>query len=60
MPIRTSPGSFRFPARRPHSMRAFSSVATSSAWKGIRLALRIVSRRAVAVMMCEEPAVREV
>ena len=30
------------------------------AWKGILFALRIVSRREVAVMMWEEPAVREV
>ena len=60
MPILTNPGSFRFPALRPHSIRAFSSVATSRALNGILLALRIVSSRDVAVMMCEEPAVREV
>ena len=60
IPILTSPGSFFLPARRPHSIRAFSSVATSRAWNGILLALRIVSRREVAVMMCDEPAVRDV
>ena len=60
MPILTRPGSFRLPALRPQSMRAFSSVATSRAWKGMRLALRMVSRREVAVVMWEEPAVREV
>ena len=32
----------------------------SIAWKGILFALRIVSIRDVAVMMCEDPAVREV
>ena len=36
------------------------SVARSMAWKGSLLALRMVSRREVAVTMCEEPAVREV
>jgi hypothetical protein len=41
-------------------MRAFSSVAMSTALKGTRLARRIVSRRDVAVTMWEEPAVREV
>ena len=60
MPILTRPGSFRLPARRPHSIRAFSSVATSRAWKEILLALRMVSRRDVAVMMWEEPEVRDV
>ena len=60
IPILTRPGSFLFPARRPQSMRAFSSVATSRARKGILFALRMVSRREVAVMMCDEPAVREV
>lgn len=66
MPVCTSPGSFlarpsaALPARRPQSMRAFSSVATSMALKGTRLARRMVSRREVAVMMCLFPAVREV
>ena len=60
MPILTRPGNFLFPALRPHSMRAFSSVATSRAWKGTRFAFRIVSRREVAVMMWEEPAVKDV
>jgi hypothetical protein len=41
-------------------MRAFSSVAVSMARKGILLALRMVSSREVAVMMWEEPAVRDV
>ena len=41
-------------------MRAFSSVAQSRARKGILLALRMVSSREVAVMIWEEPAVREV
>lgn len=59
-PIFTRPGSFLLPALRPHSIRAFSSVATSRARKGILLALSIVSRRDVAVMMCDEPAVSEV
>ena len=60
LPNFTSPGNF-FPFDlRPHSMRAFSSVATSRALNGILLALRMVSRREVAVIMCEDPAVREV
>jgi hypothetical protein len=65
-PSCTRPGSFlarpdsSFPDLRPHSMRAFSSVATSSALKGMRFALRIVSSREVAVTMWDEPAVREV
>jgi hypothetical protein len=41
-------------------MRAFWSVAISRALKGMRLARRMVSRRDVAVTMCEDPAVREV
>jgi hypothetical protein len=41
-------------------MRAFSSVAQSIARKGLLLALRIVSSREVAVMIWEDPAVREV
>lgn len=41
-------------------MRAFSSVATSIARKGILFAFRMVSSREVAVIMWEEPAVREV
>lgn len=49
-----------FPALRPHSIRALSSVARSRALKGTRLARRMVSRREVAVTMCEEPAVRDV
>ena len=60
IPILTSPGNFLFPALRPHNIRAFSSVATSRAWNWIRLAFRIVSRREVAVMIWEEPAVSEV
>lgn len=60
IPYRTSPGSLRPLLLRPQSMRAFSSVATSMARNGILFALRMVSRREVAVMMCEEPAVREV
>ena len=60
MPILTKPGNFRFPALRPHSMRAFSSVATSKAWNWILFALSMVSMRDVAVMIWEEPAVREV
>ena len=60
MPILTKPGSFLFPALRPHSMRAFSSVATSKAWNWILFAFSMVSMRDVAVMIWEEPAVREV
>jgi len=66
MPLCTKPGSLRMrppsslPARRPQSMRAFSSVAMSSALKGTRLARRIVSSRDVAVTMCDEPAVSDV
>lgn len=56
----TSPGSFLPFDLRPHIMRAFSSVATSIARKGILFAFRIVSNLDVAVMMWEEPAVREV
>lgn len=59
-PNRTRPGSFLPFDLRPHSMRAFSSVAQSMARKGILFALSIVSRREVAVMMCEDPAVNEV
>lgn len=59
-PSFTKPGSFLCPALRCHSCRAFVSVAVSIAWKGILLALRIVSMRDVAVMMWEEPAVSEV
>ncbi|KAL2165260.1 hypothetical protein VTH06DRAFT_557 [Thermothelomyces fergusii] len=61
-----APGSLRcrpfasLPARRPQSMRAFSSVARSTALKGMRLARRMVSRRDVAVTMWEEPAVSDV
>ena len=60
IPYRTNPGSLRPLLRLPQSMRAFSSVATSMARKAILFALRIVSSREVAVMICEEPAVREV
>lgn len=66
MPSCTSPGSLltlpeaSFPARRPHSMRAFSSVAMSTALKGTLFARRMVSRRDVAVTMCMDPAVSEV
>lgn len=65
-PSWTRPGIFLWrpeaslPARRPQSMRAFSSTAMSIALKGTRLARRMVSRREVAVTMWEEPAVREV
>jgi hypothetical protein len=41
-------------------MRALSSVAMSRALKGTRLARRMVSRRDVAVTMCDEPAVNDV
>ncbi|KAK1238805.1 hypothetical protein MKX07_004381 [Trichoderma sp. CBMAI-0711] len=66
MPSWTSAGNFlalpfsSFPARRPQSMRALSSVEMSMALKGTRFARRIVSRRDVAVTMCDEPAVRDV
>lgn len=65
-PICTRPGSLRtrppssLPALRPHSIRAFSSVAMSIALKGTLLARRMVSSREVAVTMCEDPAVRDV
>jgi hypothetical protein len=65
-PICTSPGIFlalpdsSFPALRPHSMRAFSSVAMSSALKGIRFAFKMVSIREVAVTMCDDPDVSDV
>lgn len=39
---------------------AFSLVAVSIARNGIRFALRIVSSRDVAVITCDDPAVREV
>lgn len=51
VPNLTRPGSFLPFDRRPHSMRAFSSVAQSTARKGILLAFRMVSMRDVAVMM---------
>lgn len=66
VPICTSAGSRLgfpsavLPARRPHSMRAFSSVARSVALKGTRFARRMVSSREVAVTMCMLPAVSEV
>ena len=66
MPICTRAGSLRgrflasLPARRPQSMRAFSSVARSRALKGTRFARRMVSSREVAVTVCEDPAVRVV
>lgn len=56
----TRPGSFRPLEYLPHNFLAASSVAMSIAWKGILLALRMVSRRDVAVMMCDDPAVRDV
>lgn len=65
-PIWTRPGIFlarpdsSLPARRPQSIRAFSSVAISRALKGILLAFKIVSSLEVAVIMWEEPEVREV
>lgn len=49
-----------FPALLPNNLRACPSVAVSIAWKGILLAFKIVSMRDVAVMMWDEPAVREV
>lgn len=60
LPNLTKPGSFLPFDFLPHIMRAFSSVAQSSARKGILLAFRMVSRREVAVMIWDEPAVREV
>lgn len=59
-PYLTRPGSFLPFDRRPHSMRAFSSVATSIARNGILFAFRMVSSLDVAVRIWEEPAVREV
>ena len=41
-------------------MRAFSSVAISSALNGILFAFKIVSIRDVAVTMWDDPEVREV
>lgn len=56
----TRPGIF-FPLDRLCQIRrAFSFVAMSTALKGILFAFRIVSIRDVAVMMWDEPAVREV
>ena len=60
LPYLTKPGSFLPLDRLPHSILAFSSVATSRALNGILLAFNIVSRRDVAVVMCDEPAVSEV
>lgn len=51
VPYFTSPGSFLPFDLLPHSIRAFSSVAQSSARKGILFALRMVSSREVAVMI---------
>lgn len=59
-PNLTKPGSFLPFDLRPHMARAFSSVAQSTARNGILLAFRIVSIREVAVMMWEDPAVRDV
>lgn len=59
-PSFTSPGILRLPARLCHSLLAFSSVAVSIAWNGILFAFKMVSRREVAVMICELPAVKEV
>lgn len=59
-PYLTRPGSFLPLDLRPHSIRAFSSVAQSTARNGILFALRIVSSLDVAVMIWEDPAVREV
>lgn len=56
----TRPGNFLPFDRRPQSCLALSSVATSIARKGILLPLRILSRRAVAVKIWDDPAVREV
>jgi len=41
-------------------MRAFSSVAMSSALNGMRFAFRMVSIRDVAVTMCDDPDVSDV
>lgn len=59
-PNLTSPGSFLPLDRLLHSVRAFSSVAQSRARNGILFAFSMVSRREVAVMMWEDPAVRDV
>jgi hypothetical protein len=59
-PSLTNNGSFFPLALRPYNLRASSSVAVSTPLKGMRFALRIVSMRDVAVMMCDEPAVSEV
>jgi hypothetical protein len=56
----TSPGNFLPLDLLLHVVRAFSSVAQSRARKGILFALSIVSSREVAVIMCDDPAVREV
>lgn len=54
-PICTRAGSLRIrpdsslPARRPHSIRAFSSTAISKALNGTLFARRMVSSREVAV-----------
>ena len=59
-PYLTSPGNF-FPLERlPQSIRAFSSVATSRAWNGMRFAFKMVSSLEVAVTICDEPAVSDV
>ena len=60
VPYFTNPGNFLPFDRRPQSFLAASSVATSIARKGILFAFRIVSKREVAVMIWEDPAVSEV
>lgn len=59
-PSLTRAGNFLPRDRRPQRRFADSFVAVSIAIKGILLALRIVSTRDVAVMMCEEPEVKDV
>ena len=51
LPSLTRPGSLRPFDLLPHSIRAFSSVAQSTALKGILLAFSIVSSLDVAVMI---------
>ncbi len=59
-PSLTSKGSFFPRPLRPNSFRADSLLAVSMYENGMRAFLRMVSMRDVAVIMCEEPAVRDV
>jgi len=59
-PSFTNNGSFFPLALLWYSFFASSSVAVSTPLKGILFALRMVSTREVAVIMWEEPAVKEV